>query len=385
VAGLGTLSSAYAVERCGFLGLAVLCITATFFWMGSKLVCLCMEPDESLRNYQDVAAKAFPRWGRLLITTFFYIDILGSLVGYMVSMGDTMLLIFPRSHLRVLGFTGKTIFTCIAFLVILPTVWFRKLSTISYLSFWCAISILVTIVCLLVAGIKNNIGFDQDVAVFRPRNVPIATGVYTFTFGATAVLPNVYRSMKSPGRFSEVLTLSFAMATLLNVIVGIIGSVMFGAQTKAQVHLSMPPNLLASKVAIWATLITPVTQFALFLSPISCELEGVLLPRLPWRSDSRLVHAASMALRTALLLGITLGALLFPYFANIIELIGSSVSVTLCVVFPCVFYVKIFYRSLIQAQQRWRLVGIVGIVVVSALAGVAGTVVSIQDLVRKKN
>ncbi|XP_024519013.1 amino acid transporter AVT1E [Selaginella moellendorffii] len=175
------------------------------------------------------------------------------------------------------------------------------------------------------------------------------------------------------------------MATLLNVIVGIIGSVMFGAQTKAQVHLSMPPNLLASKVAIWATLITPVTQFALFLSPISCELEGVLLPRLPWRSDSRLVHAASMALRTALLLGITLGALVFPYFANIIELIGSSVSVTLCVVFPCVFYVKIFYRSLIQAQQRWRLVGIVGIVVVSALAGVAGTVVSIQDLARKKN
>ncbi|XP_024524175.1 amino acid transporter AVT1E [Selaginella moellendorffii] len=377
--GLGTLSSAYAIEKAGFFGLLVLCITAAFYWIGSKLIVICMEADKSLMNYQDVGNKAFPRWGRLLITTCFYIDILGCLVGYLVSMGDTMMHIFPHPQLDILGFKGKTLFTLLAFLVILPSVWFRKLSTISYLSFWCGMSIITTIICLLVAGVKDHIGFSQDVAIFRPANVPIATGVYTFTFGATAVFPSVYKSMKNPSRFTEVMTLSFSMAALLNVIVGIIGSVMFGAMTKAQVHLNMPPALIASKVAIWATLLTPVTQFALFLSPISCELEQVMIKYLPWKAESRMTSGACIMLRTTLLIAIAMGALLFPYFANIIELIGSSVSVTLCVIFPGVFYLKLFSHKI----PKSRFAGICVVIGVSALAGVAGTIVSIQDLIHK--
>ncbi|EFJ31313.1 hypothetical protein SELMODRAFT_408925 [Selaginella moellendorffii] len=380
--GLGTLSSAYAIERSGFFGLFVLLITASFYWCGSKLISKCLVHDPSLANYQDVATKAFPSWAPILVRTLFYLRILGTLTGYLVSMGDTLTHIFPSSRINVLGvIRGKALFTCMAFLLVLPTTWFRNLRTISYLTFWCGMSILATIVCLVVAGADYGIGFDQPVAVVNVKNLPLATGVYTFTFGSTPVLPNIQRSMENQGDFPKVMVISFATAITLNVIVGILGAIMFGSQTRPQVHLNMPPHLLPSKIAIWATFLTPVTQFALLLSPIAHELEQLLLPNL---SDSRhspkLGYLACVFLRSMILSGIALAAVLFPYFVNIIQLIGSSLNVTLCIIMPCLFYVKIFGDKVSRMEKA----GLCAMVVLSAIAGITGATVSIKNLIHKQ-
>ncbi|MCO5551426.1 hypothetical protein L7F22_004929 [Adiantum nelumboides] len=99
----------------------------------------------------------------------------------------------------------------------------------------------------------------------QPHGVPLAIGVFAFSYGGIGVFPTVYTSMSNKRHFLVVLMISFGIAICCYAILGIIGVLMFGDAVKSQVTLNMPRHLLASKIAIWATV-------ALLNSPCFCHL-----------------------------------------------------------------------------------------------------------------
>lgn len=48
---------------------------------------------------------------------------------------------------------------------------------------------------------------------------------------------------------------SIALSTVLFVGAAIMGYIMFGESTESQFTLNLPPNLVASKIAVWTTVI----------------------------------------------------------------------------------------------------------------------------------
>lgn len=134
----------------------------------------------------------------------------------------------------------------------------------------------------------------------------------------------------------------------------------------------MPAHLLATKIALWATILTPMTKYALEFAPFAIQLEHSL----PSSMSSRTKTLMRGTVGSVLLVVILGFALSLPYFEHVLGLTGSLVSSFICLVFPCVFYLKICWpRVGVSAKVLNAMV-----IVAGGVFGVTGTVSSCRSL-----
>ncbi|CAL0332577.1 unnamed protein product [Lupinus luteus] len=82
--------------------------------------------------------------------------------------------------------------------------------------------------------------------------------------------------MKDPSKFTKVSIANFTVVTTLYTTMGFMGAKMFGNDVNSQITLSMPPKKLVTKIALWATVLTPMTKYALEFAPFAIQLEHKL-------------------------------------------------------------------------------------------------------------
>ena len=201
-AGLGILSSPYAMARAGWAGVAVsLVVAATYAYTACLMGrCVALHPD-TCGTYQDIARVALGPRMRRIITALFYIEITGTLLGYCISIADNLNYIFPHPGFGLPGLSDRNLMIALAALIILPSVWLRDLSALSFTSIWCIVSSLLLLSGVVVAATANHIGFTHPLPAVRAGGVPVAAGLYAFSYGGTSVFPSIYKSMKEPSKF----------------------------------------------------------------------------------------------------------------------------------------------------------------------------------------
>ncbi|AES71998.1 putative amino acid transporter, transmembrane domain-containing protein [Medicago truncatula] len=377
--GLGQLSTPYAVEKGGWastlllVGLGVICAYT------SHILGKCLEKNPKLTSYVDIGNQAFGSKGRFLVATFIYMEIFMSLVSYTISLHDNLIIVFLGTHLKLklAILSTSQLLTLVAVLIALPSLWIRDLSSISFLSSLGILMSLLIFVCVSVTAIfggfqANN---NHSIPVFKLHNIPSISGLYVFGYGGHVVFPDLYKSMKDPSKFTKVSIVSFTIVTALYTSMGFMGAKMFGNDVKSQITLNMPPNQIITKIALWATVLTPMTKYALEFSPFSIQLEQTLPNSMSGRT--KLVIRGCVA--SFLLLTILTLALSVPYFEYVLSLTGSLVSVAICLIFPCVFYMKIFWGKI----TRPLLVLNITLVIFGVLLGVIGTISSTELILRK--
>ncbi|PHU21266.1 Fanconi-associated nuclease 1 -like protein [Capsicum chinense] len=172
----------------------------------------------------------------------------------------------------------------------------------------------------------------------------------------------------------EVSIVSFSLVTTLYVSLAFMGAKLFGPQVSSQITLSMPHDKIITKIALWATILTPMTKYALEFAPFAIELEE----NLPSSMKSKVKMMIRGLVGSILLLVILILALCVPYFEHVLSLTGSLVSVGICLIFPCAFYTKIFWCEI----SKKGLVLNVVLIIIGVFLGVVGTVSSSKLLVR---
>lgn len=252
-------------------------------------------------------------------------------------MSDNLSSMFPNVYMNIAGIHlgSQHFFAAMTAVAVMPTVWLRNLGVLSYLSAGGVISTILVVLCLLWVGVADGVGFHPSGTTVDIANLPVAIGIYAFCFAGHAVFPNIYSSMKKPSDYTSVLLISFIICSLLYGGVAVSGFLMFGESTKSQFTLNMPHELLASKIAVWTTVINPLTKYALTITPIALSLEE-LLPSTHLRS-----HGISMLIRTVLVLSTLVVALALPFFGFLMALIGSFLSMIVALIFPCAAYLSI--------------------------------------------
>ncbi|KAK6140260.1 hypothetical protein DH2020_026058 [Rehmannia glutinosa] len=254
--GIGILSTPYALKEGGWFSILLLFIFGIITCYTGILLKRCLESAPQLQTYPDIGQAAFGLSGRI----------------------DNLSATFPNAQMDVAGshLDSYQICAITSTLVILPTVWLRNLSLLSYVSVGGVVTLVLVVLCLLWVGVTSDVGFHPSGKALDFTNLPITIGIYSFCYGSHSVFPNIYSSMKEPSRFPSVLVISFVTAGLLYAGIAVCGFLMFGESTNPQFTLNLPTNLVASDIAAWSVVAAPVTKFGLTITPVALAIEELL-------------------------------------------------------------------------------------------------------------
>lgn len=88
--------------------------------------------------------------------------------------------------------------------MILPTMWLNDLGVLSYVSAGGVLSSMIVTVCVFFVGVTKGVGFHGKGRLFNLNGIPTALSLYTFCYGAHAVFPPIYNSMRRKSQFPRV-------------------------------------------------------------------------------------------------------------------------------------------------------------------------------------
>ncbi|CAL5192118.1 unnamed protein product [Lathyrus oleraceus] len=363
--GIGLMTIPYAVKEGGWLSLLILLLFAVACFYTGILMMRCLQSCPDLKTYPDIGQAAFGVAGRLGIAIILYLELFGSCVEYITLVSDNLASLFPNTAMNLAGTELSThqVFGITAALLVLPTVWLRDLSLLSYISAGGIFATTLVALCLFWAGAVNRIGFSNPRTKFLDiENISVSIGLFGYGFAGHAVFPNVYSSMKDQSKFPLVLYISVVFSLVMYFSVGVVGYLLFGDKVESQFTLNMPKELYASKIAIWTTVVTPLAKYALTLLPIVSSIEELVpFPRLR-------CYAMSIVIRTTLVLASLAVALSFPYFGSVMALIGSLMSMIVALIYPCACYLKL-HSGRVSNMQITTCISIIIAGVISAILG----------------
>ncbi|GMY14516.1 amino acid transporter AVT1D-like [Fagus crenata] len=372
--GIGLLTTPYAIKEGGWLSLIILLILGILCCYTGVLLKQCLESSPGLQTYPDIGQAAFGLAGRLGIAIILYVELYATCVEYIIMMGDNLASLFPNTNISFAGINlgSHQIFAITSTLIILPTVWLRNLSLLSYLSGGGVVASILVVLCLLWVGVVDQVGFHQSGTALDLANLSVTIGIFGFTYSGHSVFPNIYTSMKEPAKFPSVLIISFVFCFIMCTGVAICGFLIFGDSVESQFTLNMPREYVASKIAVWTMVVNPLTKYALNLTPITLSLEE-LLPEAQLRS-----YSVVLLIRTILVFSTLVVALTFPYFAIVMALIGSLLAMLIVLIFPCACYLSLLRGKLTKLQiANCTLIIIVG--VVCSCIGTYSAIIKIAD------
>ncbi|CAI9765620.1 unnamed protein product [Fraxinus pennsylvanica] len=311
MAGVGLLSTPYTVKEAGWASLAVPILFAFFCCYTALLMKHCFESKEGISAFPDMGEAAFGKYGHIFVSIILYSELY---VSELPSLSRFSTLLGPicrhLSTCRGFQLDSTHLFGILTALIILPTVWLKDLRLISYLSVGGVIATVVLILCLLLIGTTEGIGFHPSGQVLNWSGIPFAIGIYGFCYSGHSVFPNIYHSMADKTKFIRALVVCFFLCVLIYGGAAIMGFLMFCRDTKSQITLNLPQHTVGSKIALWTTVVTPLTKYALLMNPLARSIEELQPARL---SN---IFWCFILLRTALVVSSLFDAFVIPFFGK---------------------------------------------------------------------
>ncbi|XP_072151230.1 amino acid transporter AVT1B isoform X2 [Setaria viridis] len=373
--GVGILSTPYAVKQGGWLGLVILAVLGALAWYTGILLRRCLDSKEGLETYPDIGHAAFGTAGRIIISIILYMELYACCIEYLILESDNLSKLFPNAHLTIGSLTldSHVLFAILTALIVMPTTWLRDLSCLSFVSAGGVIASIVIVSCLFWVGLVDHVGpVKSEGTALNLPGIPIAIGLYGYCYSGHGVFPNIYSSLKKRNQFPAVLFTCIALSTVLFAGAAIMGYIMFGESTESQFTLNLPPNLVASKIAVWTTVTNPITTYALTMTPLALSLEELLPP-------NQQTYPNIVMLRSALVVSSLIVALSVPFFGLVMSLVGSFLTMFVAYILPCACFLAILRNKV----SWYQVVLCVFIIAVGLCCAGVGTYSSLSKIIQQ--
>ncbi|KAL5228708.1 hypothetical protein ABZP36_016973 [Zizania latifolia] len=370
------LSVPYALSQGGWLSLALFVLVGAVCYYTGKLIVRCMQADDSVRTYPDIGQLAFGAHGRRAIGLVMYVELYLVAISFLILEGDNLDKLFHGTVVDLLGYRmhEKQLFVLVAAAVILPTTWLKNLNMLAYVSAVGLIASAALTASLVWAGVAEKRFRVKGSGLLNLSGLPTSLSLYFFCFAGHGVFPTVYSSMRKKKDFPKVLLISSVLCSLNYALTAVLGYLIYGDDVQAQVTLNLPSGRLYTRIAILTTLITPLAKYALVIQPITAAIdENLSVAAAETGQLTKVLTSTAVVVSTVVL------ACTVPFFGYLMSFIGSSLNVTVAVLFPCLSYLKIYKPK--GGVRRVELVAIVGILMVGVCVAVVGTYTSLNQII----
>ncbi|KAG0335802.1 hypothetical protein BG004_008313 [Podila humilis] len=387
LAGAGTLGLPAALRDAGWIGLLILALACGMaIYSNQKLIqCLYYDGRNRLREYPDVAAAAFGLPGRILVTFFYNSIALGGPVLYLILTGTN---IHDLTSAVGSTITLKQWIMIAAAIMVVPIILTKTMREVAFLSIFGALSTAVVVVIVVVAAIIDSNNFDTitrpngevgpvEHDVIIPRNLPLALATFAFSYGGNVIFPHVEESMKHKRSWNKIVFWGIMTVTVLYFLCSSTGYAVYGDAVKSPIYLNLPSGATRTISTIIIT-IHVLLAIPLFMTTFNLQVESAL--KLEERGLSKKTEWGYRAvIRTLSMVLVATVAIFFPYFSQMMALLGALSDGMLTFVLPVVFFLKLYgYKSVGKVE----LIIMILIVVVGTAGSAIGTVDAIKELAK---
>ena len=245
--GVGILSMPYTFRVAGYwLGPLMILFCAILSWYTTSILVKSMDRRPGIKTYSDLGEAAFGKMGRWFITVVFFFELFSCGIVYIVLIGDTLMEIIPDGTLFGIHLGLNGLKTLAFVTVMLPTTMMGSLRFLSVGSIIGIIGSFMLGVVLLVdafskpeapGSIYHHAPVDSLPESFRMwMMIPLNIGVIMYNYSGGAVMPNLYRDMKEPGKFSSMLRVTYGVVTAWFLFMSGLGYWMFGREMQEEVY-----------------------------------------------------------------------------------------------------------------------------------------------------
>ncbi|KAG0057791.1 hypothetical protein BGZ83_003690 [Gryganskiella cystojenkinii] len=387
LAGAGTLGLPAALRDAGWVGLIILALAcAMAIYSNQKLIkCLYYDGRNRLREYPDVAHAAFGLPGRIIVTFFYNSIALGGPVLYLILTGTN---IHDLAYSVGCVITVKQWIMIAAAIMTVPIILTKTMREVAFLSIFGALSTTIVVFIVMVAAILDQKNFDtiagpdgtvgpvhHDVAI--PRNLPLALATFAFSYGGNVIFPHVEESMKTKRSWNRIIFWGTLTVTVLYFLCSTTGYAVYGSGVDSPIYKNLPGGATRTISTIIITLHV-LLAIPLFLTTFNLQIESAL--KLEHRGfSSRTEWLYRAIIRTLSMILVATIALFFPYFGQMMSLLGALSDGMLTFVFPVVFYLKLYG---IKNVGKIELLIMALIIIVGTAGSAIGTVDAVKELAK---
>lgn len=385
ICGAGAISFPQGLSKTGAYGLFLIVLVVFACVYAGLLLADSWKKVDELRNNKEPLRDPYPYIGevavgikfrhfitvtlnvQLFLTCVVYLLLAAEIVGSFVS--------FHVGHIHQQG--NLRIWLIIIALIITPFTWLGTPKDFWFVAVAAAGS---TSIALFLIWIKYGLIAPSDLGAVQKAPVTLGTfasafGTFVFGFTGASLFPTIQSDMKSPDEFTKSAYLGYLGIFLLYVPTALGGYLVLGKNINSSIlrtlaHYDKEHGTSRVLVSLAECLFAVhfVTGFVLMLNPSLQQLGEFF--QVPHKFSCQRV-----ALRSLAMLAILVSCEIFPQFGPIVDLVGGSINVLLCFIFPIICYLKLYPETSMKSKVAMALVAIFAII-----GGIASTVSNVYNI-----
>lgn len=360
IIGVGILAMPFCFQKCGIILATVLLIVSN--WI-TRVCCHYLIKSSLLtrrKSFEFLGFHAFGSSGKLLVELCIIGYLLGTCITYFVVVGDLGPQIVMKmfayaagySHLRTFFMFAVTLF-CILPLGMLKNV--DSLATVCTASIGFYVCLVIKIILESKAHILAN-DWSTNVAYWEPAGVLQCLPIFSMALSCQMQLFEVFKSVnnQSVDKLNGIVRDATWICTFVYIAVGFFGYVAFCTQTFSGNILMNFSSSFGSDVIKFGFILSVAFSFPLVIFPCRASIYSLLYRKGHSEAAGGYIPEARFKVITTFIVGFALCvALIIPSVELIIGLVGSTIGVAICIMFPAACFRKIIKKN--NNEHRYSL------------------------------
>lgn len=372
--GTGILAMPFVIRLAGLWGVVIIIFIGFLGNYTGKILIDCLYETDATgkrrrvrQTYPEIGEAFHPTYGVYMVHVANCFDQFSHCALFLIMIGMVM------KHAFIGISLSESDWTLIIGLLVLPSIFIRKMTQLAWLGTITAWTAIVISVVVVVYSFTKCSTWTTTTPPFNIHTVPIAIGVVMVSYSSAAYLPKMETAMVNPAEYNSIMNFSYSAVTFWKFFCGVIVYMTFTDATEQIVALNVPHGpfrgALCVAVVVLALFFFTVPAFTIF-----DIVENHL--KIPWLAfnctNNRRVVVSGYFLRLLLILFTLILAVCVPHFSLLMAFVGCSTGMVLVLIFPCMFHLKIRWPAL----RSFDVAAEIFVIVFAMIGGTLGIIYS---------